>query len=476
MNRLSTTVAIVGGGISGLVAAYYLEKQARAAGIDIVVTLIEREAELGGKIATHQEDGFIFEGGPESFVTRKPEAWELCHELGLVDQLVGTVSSGKNYVLHNGRPSIVPTNPGAFIKSPLLSTSGKLRLLKEPFVKPRTSPEDESLGSFLRRRIGDEAVNQLAAPAIGSIYLGDVDGMSVQVSFGRFAEMERNHGGIFKGMLALMKQKRSEQKASGLPREKKPTFATLRGGLANLVDAVADHVEGEILTGTAVSALHHNPTNAQPYQLLLTDGQEVTADLVLLATPTFVMADLLADYDANISSKLRDISYNPVTTVNVAFNHSDVEEPFDGFGVVVPETESSTLLAVEGMSVKFPHRAPDDQFVLRAFVGGSRTPELASLPDDELMTLVRKELTAIFGITAVPTKTHITRWLPANPQPPVGSLAIVAEIETRLLQQLPGLFLTGAGLRGQGIPDCIRQSRDIVEQMLAAIAEKTAVA
>ena len=474
MDQLSTEIVIVGGGIAGLTTAYYLEQDACLHNLTIHATIIEKEAKLGGKIATQRQDGFVFEGGPESFVTRKPEAWELCHELGLQDRLVGTTTAGKNYVLQNGRPAIVPSGPGSFFSSPLLSTRGKLRLLKEPFVPPRADPADESLGSFFRRRLGDELVDNIVKPAIGSVYLGDVDAMSVQVSFGRFAEMERKHGSLVKGMLALMKEKRAARKASGEVRPpKKPTFATLQGGLIELIDTLAAKIQGDILLDTAVSNLHHDPTHAQPYQLQLTDGRTLRANIIVLATPTFVMADLLDGLvETAVADQLRTIPYNPVATVNMAFNRSEINEPFDGFGVVVPEAEQSQLLAVEGMSVKFPHRAPDDQFVLRAFVGGQKQPALAALPQAELINLVQQELAQIFGITAQPTQIHIQRWQPANPQPPVGHLAMINNIEKQVLAQLPQLYLTGAGLRGQGIPDCIRQSRNLVKQMLAEMQLK----
>lgn len=466
-------IVIVGGGISGLSAAYYLEKAARSQGLWLQTTLLEKEAVLGGKIATQRRDGFIFEGGPESFVTRKPEAWQLCHELGLADQLVGTTRPGKNYVLHNGRPAIVPSGPGSFFATPLLSAGGKLRLLKEPFVKPRTEASDESLGSFLRRRLGDEMVDSVVKPAIGSVYLGNVDEMSVQVSFGRFAEMERQHGSVVKGMFGLMKEKRAERKASGGPRPvKTPAFATLQTGLMALIEALAEAIEGEILLDTAVAHLHHDLTTPKPYALSLSNGRTLLADLVVLATPTFVMADLLSGLvETAVTDQLHNIPYNPVTTVNLAFNRSDIADPFDGFGVVVPEAESSQLLAIEGMSAKFPHRAPADQFVLRAFVGGQNQPELASLSETELIGLVRVELEPILGITARPTRTHVQRWLPANPQPPVGYLAMITQIERALARQLPQLYLTGAGLRGQGIPDCIRQSRELVSQIMANLTE-----
>ncbi len=466
-------VVIVGGGISGLSAAYFLEEEGRKLGVEINTTIVEKEPILGGKIATQQQDGFIFEGGPESFVTRKPEAWDLCQALGLANQLVGTTRSGDNYVLHNGRPAIVPSGPGSFLSTPLLSAGGKLRLLKEPFVRPRTEASDESLGSFLRRRLGDEMVDNVVKPAIGSVYLGDVDKMSVQVSFGRFAEMEQTHGSVVKGMFALMREKSAARKASGEPRPaKKPSFATLQTGLMGLIEALAAAIEGEILQDTAVTHLHHDLTTAKPYALALSNGRTLRADLVVLATPTFVMADLLSGLvETAVTNQLQQIPYNPVTTVNIAFNRSEIVDPFDGFGVVVPENETSQLLAIEGMSAKFPHRAPDGQFVLRAFVGGQKQPALAELPDAALISLVRQELAQIFDITAAPTQVHIQRWLPANPQPPIGHLAMITQIERTLTEQLPQLYLTGAGLRGQGVPDCIRQSRHLVTQIMTNLTK-----
>jgi oxygen-dependent protoporphyrinogen oxidase len=461
------TICIIGGGISGLATAYFLEKQAQENGLPLEIVLVERAATLGGKIATHRQGDFIMEGGPESFVTRKPEAWDLCHELGIGERLVGTTGSGKNYVLHNGRSQPVPTNPIAFIKTPLLTASGKLRLLKEPFIPPRSDNGDESLGSFLRRRIGDEAVDNLAKPAIGSIYLGDVDEMSVQVSFSRFAELEREYGSLVKGMFGLMKQKRSQRKASGEPKaEKKPPFATLRGGLMELIDALADQMGGEIWLETAVTAIHHDPSQPQPYQISFNKRDPIRANAIVLAVPTFVMGNLLAQHDTAVAEFLRGVSYNPVATVNLSFNRSEINDPFDGFGVVVPESESCQLLAVEGMSNKFPHRAPDDQFVLRAFVGGKRQADLVILPDDALIKLVRQELETIFSITAKPTYSKIFRWQPANPQPEVGHLEMVTAVEKRLNQLLPNLYLTGAGMRGQGVPDCIRQANILTDKIM----------
>jgi oxygen-dependent protoporphyrinogen oxidase len=461
-------IVIVGGGISGLATAYFLERQANTA---VRCTVIEAAPQLGGKIATERSNGFITEGGPESFVTRKRQAWKLCQELGLGERLVGTTERGKNYILHNGRPQIVPMGPVDAIRTPLLSARGKLRVLREPFVAPRLDPSDETLGDFLRRRTGPEMVNNVVAPAMGSVYLSDVNQMSTQVVFGQFADMEREHGSLVKGMFALMKQRKAERKLAeqnGQPvkKEKLPTFMTLRGGLMELIETLADKISGDILLGSAVTAVAHTATQPQPFQLSLANGQIVNADRVVLAIPTFAMADLLADFDTAVAQNLRAVHYNPVATVSIAFNKSDIPHPFDGFGVVVPDREPSKLLAIEAVSNKFGHRSPADQVVLRAFVGGYRHEELIELPDDELIALVQAELASIFGIRAAPTFVRIFRWQLANPQYGVGHLEMVAGVEETLLTLLPGLYLTGSGMRGMGIPDCVRQARETAGQII----------
>ncbi len=242
-------ITIIGGGISGLATAYYLQQKF---GDEIAYTVVEKTAVFGGKIATTRTDDFIIEGGPESFVTRKREAYDLCVELGLEDRLMGTSGSGKNYVLKNGRPEAVPMGIMPFLRTPLLSGKGKLRLLKEPFTAPRneTGDEtgDETLGDFITRRLGKEALDNLVAPAVGSIYLADANALSTAVSFGLFADLERDHGSITKGMFALMKEKKAARKAAG---ESKPSKADKLAPFMTLTSKL----EGELLLETAVSSI-----------------------------------------------------------------------------------------------------------------------------------------------------------------------------------------------------------------------------
>ncbi|MCB9418210.1 MAG: protoporphyrinogen oxidase [Ardenticatenaceae bacterium] len=474
-------IVIIGGGVSGLATTYYMEKLAQELDLSIHCTVIESTPVLGGKISTDHSGGFITEGGPESFVTRKRQAWELCQELGLGNRLVGTTERGKNYILHNGRPQIVPMGPVDAIRTPLLSFRGKLRVLREPFVAPRTDLSDETLGDFLRRRVGGEIVENVVAPAMGSVYLSDVNQVSTQVVFGQFADMEREHGSLVKGMFALMKQRKAErqlaeQNGQSVKKEKLPAFMTLRDGLIELIETLADKIEGDILLDSKVVDIAYTPVRLEPYQLSLIDGQVISTDLVILAIPTFAMADLLEDFDTAVARNLRAVHYNPVATISVAYNKGDIPEPFDGFGVVVPESESSKLLAIEAVSNKFGHRSPTDQAVLRAFIGGYRHEDLIDLPDDELSALVQEELASIFNIQAAPTFIRIFRWQPANPQYGVGHLAMVTEVERKLQKQLPGLYLTGSGMRGMGIPDCVRQARKTANQIIEALQQAHAAA
>ncbi len=466
INQNNQNIVIIGGGISGLATAYFLEQQAENA----TCTVIEAAPRLGGKIATDRSGDFIIEGGPESFVTRKREAWELCQALGLGDRLVGTTERGKNYVLRNGRPAVVPMGLGDAVRTPLLSFKGKLRVLAEPFVSPRAESSDEPLADFLSRRVGAELVENVVAPAIGSVYLSDVRQFSTQVVFGQFADMEREHGSLVKGMFALMKQRKAEralaEQNGAPPKEKLPAFATLQGGLMELIETLAQKIEGEIMTGTAVTAIAYTPDQSQPYQLALSDGRTLRADKVVLAIPAFAMADLLEEWDTAVAENLRAVRYNPVATVSVAYNRADIPQPFDGFGVVVPASETSKLLAIEAVSNKFGHRQPDDKVVMRAFVGGYRHEALIDWPDDELIALVQAELAAIFGIQAAPTFHRIFRWQPANPQYAVGHLDMVNEAEAKLQHMLPDLYLTGSGMRGMGIPDCVRQARETAKQII----------
>jgi oxygen-dependent protoporphyrinogen oxidase len=465
-------VAIVGGGISGLATAFYLLRAAQANGVALRCAVYEGDARLGGKIITERVDGVLVEGGPESFVTRKPAALALCRELGLGDRLLGADDAGRNYVLHDSQLVRVPTSPQGFVATPLLSLKGKLRAAQELALPAKQTGTDESLGGFVRRRFGDEVLERLVAPAVGSIYLSDVDQLSTRVSFDRFLQLEKQHGSVLKGMLAMQRaMRRQAAHAQRPPKPKPPPFVTLPGGLAELVDALVNRL-GEMgchahtnMRANQLAQTHHGR-----YDLTFAAGATRQADIVVLAVPAFAMADLLAPHTQEAATLLRSVRYINVATITLAYPRSAMGKPFDGFGVVVPERESSPLMACEVMSNKWPGRGAPDRVVLRAFVGGHRNEAIVAQPDDALVELAHRELARIFAIDEKPSLSRVYRWQPGNPQHPVGYLEDLAQVEATLKDQLPNVFLAGAGMRGLGIPDCVRQAQETAAQVLTSLA------
>jgi oxygen-dependent protoporphyrinogen oxidase len=455
-------LVIIGGGIAGLSTAYYAQKHARAAGLDLDITLIEREHSLGGKITTDTPDGFVIEGGPDSFITQKPWALELSRELGLEDRLIGTNDAKRQtYVLHKGKlrkmPDglmlIVPTKFMPFVTSNLLSLPGKMRMGLELFIKPRQDASDESLADFIRRRLGEEALEVLAEPLMAGIHVADAETLSLQATFPRFIDIERKYGSVTKGMLAAKKA----AAASKNGHSKVTTFMTFKTGLQELVGGLEQSIEGQVLTGRTVTEL--NPG----YEVVLDDGTHLDADAVVLAPPAYVSADVLRHLNPELSEKLRTIRYVSTATVSLGFDAKDFEHPLNGFGFVIARTEPTRILACTWTSTKFTHRAAPGTVLLRAFVGGPRHEELVNLDDEKLVALVREELAQIMGIHAVPTVARVFRWFKSNPQYEVGHLDRVAQMEALCP---PGLYLTGSAYRGVGLPDCIKQGQATAQQIL----------
>lgn len=445
-------VAVVGGGIAGLAAAYYARKQGFS------VTLIDPRP--GGKIITDSSDGFVIEGGPDSFITQKPAAAALCHELGL--ELIGTNDDRRKiYILRHGRlhempdglMMVVPTRFWPFVKSPLISWRGKLRMGLEGFIQPRSSNGDESLAAFIRRRLGQEALEVLAEPMMAGIYVADAETLSLKATFPRFLEMEQKYGSLTRGMLAGTKHKHSS---------KTSLFMTVKGGLQGLVEALCQHLNDVIVPGRMVTALTRTDG---AYQLTCNDGTKLTADAVVLATPAYISAGLVRPFSTELADLLKAVRYVSTATITLGYRREDVNHPLDGFGFVIPHSEPTRLLACTWTSTKFDHRAPEGHVLLRAFIGGTRQQHLVSLPDSELVNIVREEYQQMMGITAAPVITRVFRWQQANPQYDVGHLERVDRMDSLCP---PGMYLTGSAYRGVGLPDCIMQAQQTVQKMVEA--------
>jgi protoporphyrinogen/coproporphyrinogen III oxidase len=474
MPTVSRTVLIVGGGIAGLSAAYGLAESSASRDSPIQCTLVEAEPRLGGKILTEQVGGFIIEGGPDSFLSQKPWGVELCRRLGLADRVIGTNRDRrKTYVYSRGRLEElpeglalgVPTKLGPFLRSGLLSWRGKLRLGAELLIPRRSARGDESLGAFFRRRLGEEALERIIEPLMTGIYAGDADNLSIQATFPRFPEMERQAGSIVWALLGSWRR----GQISNLSPPSGPggtPFVTLEGGLSEMVQALTarlGHVR--VLAGRRVRSVRMSGAPGG-YEVVLEGAAPLKVDALVLATPAYDAATLLEPFDGELGALLRGIPYASTATISLGFRRADFSHRLDGYGFVVPRIEGCALLAVTWTSSKWSHRAPDDAVLLRAYLGGAERETVLERGDDGLVSLVRAELREMMGITEAPVLAKVYRWPRAMPQYLVGHLERLTAIDERLARW-PGLFLTGAAYRGVGIPDCIRDGLDTAERVRA---------
>lgn len=461
------TVAIIGGGISGLATAFAIQEQAAAAGLSVRCTVLEAGTTWGGKIVTHRVGDLVTEAGPDSFLSQKPAGLELCAKLGLIHGLINTnetqkkafvYSRGRLRELPEGLVVIAPHQIAPFLRSGLLSFGGLARMgldLVLPAMRPREG-EDESLASFFRRRFGREAFERLMEPLMAGIYAGDAEQMSVAATFPRFLELEQQYGSVIRGMMAA-RQARSLEGSSGV---KRTMFVSLKNGLADLVTALVDRVtrQGVVLrSACAVEALRvrSHQLNRWMYDVILHDGGSLSAESVVLATPAYVSANLLRPLTPIAGGLLDMIPYASTATVAMAFPAPSVAHAVEGFGFVVPRIEGRDLLAATWTSLKWPHRAPPDQVLIRCYVGGVGREGILQLDENTLMTRVRSELADLCGLTAEPHFVEVNRWMKAMPQYTVGHLDRLKQTEAAL-SRYGGLVLTGAAYRGVGIPDCIR--------------------
>jgi oxygen-dependent protoporphyrinogen oxidase len=460
-------VAIIGGGITGLSAAWYLQQRAAEAGSGVGYTLLEQSDRWGGKIRTERVDGsgddpFIIEAGPDSFLTQKPWALQLAKELGLSERLLDTNDAQRKvFVLKRGRllplPDgvllIIPTEFWSFVTSPLISWPGKLRMGLDFLIPPRTDGQDETIAEFVSRRLGAEAVDQLAEPLMSGIYNAEADRQSVLATFPRFREVEEKYGSLIRGMAATRKARK------GAPKPEHAMFVSLRGGTQELVETLVGRLDGDLRLQTGVERVTRQNGG---YELHLTNGKPVRADSVIFTTPAYVTADLLSDLAPGAAARLRAIRYVSTGTLSLGFRRSEVRHPLNGFGLVIPRSEERPINAITWTSTKFNYRAPADHVLLRVFFGGSRHPEMMHKTDAELLAIARSELKALMDIEAEPVLSRIYRWHESNPQYDAGHLDHVSAIEAELP---PGLYVTGSAYRGIGIPDCVYQAQQTTSRV-----------
>ena len=469
-SRNSKRAIVIGGGITGLTAAYRLQREAAARDIPLDITLLEATGRVGGVIQTEHRDGFLIEHGPDAFISTKPAAKALCEELGIADQFIGTNPEvRRSFVTRNGALHPVPEGfymmaPGSlkpFLKTPLFSWRGKLRMAMDLFIPRRERDIDEAVAHFVRRRLGTEAFTRIAQPMIGGIYTSDAENLSLKSTFPRFLEMEKTHGSIIKALREQKKQAAETSQDTSGPRYS--LFLSFGAGMQTLVDTLAETVSSSIKLNARVEHIQQN-TDGTRWQVSFATGETLNSELLCIALPAIQTSALIESISNPLAAKLNTIPYASSATVNLAFHRTDITHPLDGMGFVVPATENLSVIGCSFSSVKFENRAPEKHVLLRAFVGEPTSKR----SETDLIQLCQADLTPLLGIKEAPQFATVSKHTQAMAQYQVGHQEVVSDIE-RLTSKLQGLALAGNGYHGIGIPDCIRGGEAAAISLLEAL-------
>ena len=461
-------LAVVGGGIAGLACAHRAVELATERGMDLDLVLLEARERLGGTIHTERLDGFVVEAGPDSFLSEKPWALALCRRLGIEHRLVRTDDryrttfvwfGGRLHPLPDGFQLLAPTRLGPFVRSRLFSWRGKTRMALDLLLPRAPGGDDESLGTFVRRRLGREALERVAQPLVAGIYTADPDELSLRATMPRFLDLERAQRSVILGLWRAARR----LPASGTSGARWSLFVSLAGGMDELIEALVSRLPtGTVHLKARVAAVQRQ---GERWRLEASGREPLEADRVVIATESHVAGRLLRYVDPSLTALLQGIGYASSATVSLGYRRDDVPHPLDGFGFVVPRAEGRDLLACTFSSVKYPGRAPAGFVLLRCFLGGALNATALDDGDAELARRARSDLRAALGVEADPVLTRVARHPASMPQYRVGHLLTVEAIKTQL-DALPGLGLAGAAYRGVGIADCVRSGEAAAERAL----------
>lgn len=459
----SKTIAIVGGGITGLTSAYYLQQEIKQHNLPYNIKLIEAKSELGGKIHTIEQASFIIERGADSFLARKQPAVELVKSLGIEDELVRN-STGQAFILVNdllhkmpkGSFMGIPIDLEQFFQSNVISEAGKRRVKKELEIAPTSTQGDQSLGRFLRYRLGDELVENVIEPLLSGVYSSNLDEMSLFATFPNFYELEQDYGSIIKGLQKTIGNKRAQ---TG---KKAGQFYSFKDGLQTLIKKLeADLVEQIDMIHDEVIKI--SKTNNH-YTLKMKHDLAIEADLVLMTTPHHVIEEVFSE--DKVFSPLQAIPARSVANVALAFKNSAMNTSLKGTGFVVARNSSYRITACTWTHEKWTNTTPEGKALLRAYVGQPEDQSVVHLSDEEIVKIVLHDLEKIMGLTEAPEFSVVTRWKKVMPQYSVGHQQRIEQLREKVEKELPGVFFAGSSFAGVGIPDCIAQAEDVATKIL----------
>ncbi|MCP3779027.1 protoporphyrinogen oxidase [Paenibacillus sp. MZ03-122A] len=470
MKNSSKKVVILGGGISGLSAAFYVKKLAEDRQLEVEITLVEKSERLGGKLQTVRQNDFMIEKGPDAFLARKTAILDLTMELGLEAELVSTNPKAKSAcILHKGKLHTmpmgfilgIPTKLTPFIRTGLISPLGKARAALDLIITAKKGDADESLGDFIKRRLGKEVLDQITEPLLSGIYAGDTHSLSLMSTFPQFKLMEQKHGSLIKGMSKGAGKKPAVQ--DKLPDiAKKSMFLSYRLGLSTIVERLKERLDTvRFVMGQGVVEVRKE----SGYQVILEHGQKIDTDAVICAVPAFEAATLFSGVAS--ASWLHKIHYVSVANIALAYKNTDLNFAFEGTGFLVPRKEGKKITACTWSSTKWSHTAPEGYTLLRTYIGHAGAQDWIQMTDDQLVDAARKDLKDLMGLEAEPEFVEVSRCDRSMPQYPIGHKEHMAKMRQDFAQYLPGVFLCGAGYGGVGIPDCIAQGKEAAEQLLS---------
>ncbi len=438
-------IVVVGGGISGLATAFYIKQQRPEARI----TLFEKEEKLGGKMMTKEVDGFLFEEGSNGFLSNKPDTLELVKQSGSEELLMRSSDDARVRFIYKDALHRLPESLGAFLKTPLLSTLGKLRVAGEIFIPAKKDDSDETLQSFGYRRVGKEMTDAFLDPMVAGIFASAPDKISVNAAFPAVVKLEKEYGGLFKGML---KKKKKDAGPGGV-------LMSFKGGVSSFIDSLADSMDIEIKRGVRVEGLER----AGEKYALHVEGKTEEFDIVILSTPAYESAKIVSKIDMKLSQMLDDIEYSPISVVGLGYNQ--LSHKLQGFGLLATSSAKKDVLGVLWDSSIFGDRAPKGKKALRVMIGGQRSPKLALKSEDELRELAIKGVKETMGIDELPDISYVKRWERGIPNYRVGHLEKMKKLFDRLKEH-KGLYLSSNAYFGVGLNDCVGNSKKVAKEVL----------